>query len=349
MLPEVKIARQRMSVLELAEKLGNVSEACRRRGMTRTQFYEYRKRFETFGLEGLADLPPIPKSHPQTTPPEVVEKICALALKHPSRGCNHLEQLLALDGINLSAVTIQKILNDHELGTKLERWLALEKQNAETGFELSAEQVAYLEKHNPAFRERHVESSKPGELLSQDTLYVGQLKNVGKVYLHTVVDTFNSLAFGFLHTSKQPEAAVAVLHNDVRPFYAEHGLVIEHVLTDNGREFCGKETHPYELYLTLCEIEHRTTRIRRPQTNGFVERFHQTVQNEFFAVKFRERLYPSVEALQADLNDWLHYYNYERPHLGYRNQGRQPYTSLRHYLETPPPCFAYHEVRQKRK
>ena len=59
MQAEVKVARQRLSVLELAQKLGNVSDACRRRGMTRTQFYEYKKRFETQGLEGLKDLPPI--------------------------------------------------------------------------------------------------------------------------------------------------------------------------------------------------------------------------------------------------------------------------------------------------
>lgn len=65
-----KIARQRLSVLELAETLGNVSEACRQRGMTRTQFYKYKKRFQTFGIEGLKDLPPIHKTHPQTTPPK---------------------------------------------------------------------------------------------------------------------------------------------------------------------------------------------------------------------------------------------------------------------------------------
>ncbi len=44
------------------------------------------------------------------------------------------------------------------------------------------------------------------------------LKGIGRVYLHAVVDTFGSYAFGFLHVSKQPEAAVAVLHNDVLPF-----------------------------------------------------------------------------------------------------------------------------------
>ena len=49
---------------------------------------------------------------------------------------------------------------------------------------------------------------------------VGSLKGIGRVYLHAVVDTHGSYAFGFLHVSKQPEAAVAVLHNDVLPFYA---------------------------------------------------------------------------------------------------------------------------------
>jgi len=102
-------ANQRLSVLELAEILGNVPEACRRRGMTRTQFYEYKRRFQTHGLEGLKDLPPIPWSHPQTTPPAVVEKIKKRALAHPAWGCNRLEGLLKAEGISVSSVTIQKM------------------------------------------------------------------------------------------------------------------------------------------------------------------------------------------------------------------------------------------------
>ena len=328
-----KIAKQRLSVLELAEILGNVSEACRRRGMTRTQFYEYKRRFQTHGLEGLKDLPPIPRSHPQTTPPAVVEKIKERALLHPAWGCNRLEGLLKAEGISVSSVTIQKILNEHGLGTRHERWLALERQHAEEGLKLTAEQIAFIEKHNPCFRERHVESSRPGELLSQDTFYVGHLKGIGKVYLHAVVDTFGSHAFGFLHPSTRPEAAVAVLHNDVLPFYRKHGLKVSAVLTDNGREYCGVEGHPYETYLELNDIEHRRTRVRRPQTNGFVERFNRTVLEEFFRVKFRERFYESVEALQKDLDAWLRFYNRERPHLGYRNQGRTPYETVLQYAK----------------
>ena len=93
-----KVAEHRLSVLELARELGNVAEACRRRGMDRTGFHEWKRRFQTHGFEGLKDLPPIHKSHPQTTPPETVEKIKALALEHPSWGCNRLEALLRLEG-----------------------------------------------------------------------------------------------------------------------------------------------------------------------------------------------------------------------------------------------------------
>jgi transposase InsO family protein len=330
--PNEKLAHRRMTVLELAERLGNVSEACRRGGIDRTSFYDWKRRFQLQGLDGLKDLPPVAKSHPMTTPAEVVERICALALQHPAYGCNRLEAMLALEGRRVSSITIQKILNERELGTREQRWLALETKTASEAIELSAEQIAFLEKLNPCFRERHVESERPGELLSADTFMVGTLKGIGRVYLHAVVDTHGSYAFGFLHVSKQPEAAVAVLHNDVLPFYRNLDLPVRAVLTDNGREFCGTERHPYELYLALNEIEHRTTRVGSPKTNGFVERFNGTVLQEFFRPAMHQKLYERVEALQADLDAWLHHYNHERPHLGYRNQGRRPWETVQRFV-----------------
>ena len=283
-------------------------------------------------MEGLKDLPPIPKSNPLTTPPEQVERILALSLEHPTWGCNKLCDSLALQGIKISYPTIQNILNKHEMGSRYERLLKLEERSLSHQIELSPQQVAWIEKANPCFRERHIESSRPGEVLSQDTFYVGVLKGVGRVYLHAVVDTYGSYAFGFLHTTKQPEAALAVVHNDVLPFYQDKGLQVDAILTDNGREFCGKDTHPYELYLELNDIEHRKTQVRRPQTNGFVERFNRTVLDEFFRIAFRKKLYESVEVLQVDLDAWLVHYNTERPHQGYRNQGRRPIETIGLFL-----------------
>jgi transposase InsO family protein len=330
--PADKLARQRMSVLELALTLGSVSDACRQRGVSRTQFYEYKRRFQDQGLAGLKDLPPIHKSHPQTTPPEIVERVLALSLERPGWGCYKLSDYLKLQGVSVSGPTIQNLLAKQGLGTKYARLLRIEEQALEEGIELSPEQVALVEKANPCYRERHVESSRPGELLCQDNYFVGVFKGVGKVYLHTLVDTYGSYAFGFLYAGRVPEAAVALLHNDVLPFYQERDLAVGAILTDNGREFCGTEAHPYELYLALNDVEHRRTKVRSPQTNGFVERFHSTVQDEFFQPALRRRFYPTPEDLQLDLDAWLVHYNTERPHRGYRNRGKRPIDTFNDYL-----------------
>src|SRR5215212_7223369 len=111
-----------------------------------------------------------------TTPQEVQEKIVALSLSHPAWGCNRVSDQLKLEGISVSAPTVQNILNKEGLGTRFERWLKLEEKTVEKEIELSAEQVAFIEKQNPCFRERHLESSRPEELLNQDTFSYGTLQ-----------------------------------------------------------------------------------------------------------------------------------------------------------------------------
>lgn len=330
--PAKKLAIKRLTVLELAEKLGCVSEACRRSKMDRTSFYEWKRRFQTHGLDGLVDMPPIHKTHPQTTSPEVVEKILASSMEHPGWGCVKLSDWLKLQGVSVSSPTIQNILIKHNLGSKYERLLKIEERHLTEGIELTPAQVAQIEKANPCFKERHVESSRPGELLCQDTFYIGRMKGVGRVYMQAVVDAYNSFAFGFVHTGKLPVCAVAILHNDVLPFYMERDITIDAILTDNGREFCGTDRHFYEIFLEAADIEHRRTRVRTPKTNGFVERFNGTVLEEFFRKAFRENFYESVEALQSDLDEWLKHYNYERPHRGYRNMGKRPIDGLTTFL-----------------
>lgn len=330
--PATKVARQKLSVLELAQALGNVSEACRQRGVSRTSFYEYKKRFEEAGLEGLKDLPPIVKSHPFTTPAETVERIVTLSLGNPSRGCNFISDLLLQEGTMVSYPTVQNILNKQGLGSKYDRWLRLEELADEGQLEPSETQLKFLIKENPIWRERrHVESSRPGELLCQDTSSVGKWEG-SFLRLHAVVDTFSSYGFAFLYPSKQPEAAVAVVHNEVLPFYAGQQLPVQAILTDNGTEFCGTPEHPYELYLALNDIEHRRTQPKHPHTNGFVERFIRTVKEEFFRSRVPQLQFTTLAELQAALDEWLVYYNTERPHQGYRNMGRRPRETIDAYV-----------------
>ncbi len=68
-----------------------------------------------------------------------------------------------------------------------------------------------------------------------------------------------------------------------------------------------------------------------------VERFNRTALDEFFRVALRHTFYESAEALQADLDAWLHTYNYIRPHRGYRNMGRRPHETIDLYLKAVTP------------
>ena len=211
------------------------------------------------------------------------------------------------------------------LETKYKRLLRLEQKAMGKGFKLTEGQIRLLEKANPEFAERHVQSDYPGQLLCQDTFYVGRLKGVGRIYLQAIVDTFSSFAFGKLYTSKRQETTADVLYDRVLPYYQSHGLPVEAILTDNGTEYKGRPMiHLYEIFLDLNDIEHRTTKVGNPRTNGFVERFNRTVLDEFFRTAFRKKLYESVTALQEDLDDWLDHYNNHRPHRGHRNQRRRP-------------------------
>lgn len=119
--------------------------------------------------------------------------------------------------------------------------------------------------------------------------------------------------------------AVDVLNDRVLPFYEEHNVEIEHLLTDNGRKYCGRPVgHCFELYLAIQQMQHRRADIGSPETNGFCERFHRTAKEDFCTVTFRKTFYESLEQLQRDLDEYLAFYNCERAHQGYRTQGRTP-------------------------
>ncbi len=88
------------------------------------------------------------------------------------------------------------------------------------------------------------------------------------------------------------------------------------------------ESHDYQLYLALNDIEHTKTKVRHPQTNGICERFHKTILQEFYQVAFRRKIYRSIEELQIDLDAWLVYYNNDRTHQGKMCCGRTPRQTL---------------------
>ena len=67
----------------------------------------------------------------------------------------------------------------------------------------------------------------------------------------------------------------------------------------------GPTQHPYELFLQLEEIEHRTTRIKRPQSNGIVERLLRTLLDEHLRVEGRRTWFETIEEMQAVLDSYM--------------------------------------------
>lgn len=321
-----KVARRKLSLLELAADLGNVSRACKLMGYSRQQFYEIRRNYQTFGSEGLIDrLPGAKGPHPNRVGDEIEKAVLDYSLDHPTHGCVRVAQALVLMGHTVSSGGVRGVWSRHSLLNRHERLLRLETVMRERRIDLSEDQISALERFSPEFRDRHIEAPHTGSLVAVDTFMVGTLKGVGRVYLQSIIDCHSRYAFGRLYTSKLPVTAVHALNTDVLPFFESHDAKIETVLSDNGREFCGRpDQHPYELFLQLEGIEHRTTKVRRPQSNGFVERLHRTLLDEHFRIMGRKKWYESVEEMQKDLDTYLVYYNTKRPHQGRNMNGRTP-------------------------
>lgn len=329
-----KVARRKLSLLELATDMQNVSKACRLMGYSRQQFYEIRRTYQTHGAAGLADRLPGPKGpHPNRVSEELEKAVLEHCLAFPTQGCLRLAQELALKGLQISSTGVRGVWSRHGLLSKHERLLRLERSVREEKLSLTDEQVKLLERFSPEFRERHIEVKKTGELVAVDTFFVGSLKGVGKVYLQSVLDCYSRYAWGRLYTSKLPVTAVHVLNTDVLPFFEGQGATIQTILSDNGREFCGRpDNHPYELFLQLEGIEHRTTKVRRPQSNGFIERLHRTLLDEHFRIAGRTKWYETIEEMQKDLDGYLEPYNNKRPHQGRMMNGRTPAEMFRRGL-----------------
>jgi hypothetical protein len=168
-------------------------------------------------------------------------------------------------------------------------------------------------------------SECPGYCGAQDTFYVGTLKGVGRVYQQTFVDTYAKVGFAKLYDRKTPLTAADLLNDRVIPFYEEHDIPLQRVLTDRGTEYWGThDRHEYELYLAVENIDHTRTKAKSPQTNGIIERFHKAMLDEFYRIALRKKLYATIDELQGDLDAWMREFNEVRPHPGKWCFGKTP-------------------------
>lgn len=324
------VIKHKVGLLNLASELGNVSRACKVMGFSRDTFYRYQSAVEKGGVEALLDANRKKPNLRNRVDEETESAVAAFAVEQPAFGQVRVSNELRKRGIFVSPSGVRSIWLRRNLESFRKRLAALERHVAETGEVLTEAQVVALErKQDDDAAHGEIETAHPGYLGSQDTFYVGTIKGVGRVYQQTFVDTYSKWAAAKLYTTKTPITAADLLNDKVLPFLEEQGMGLIRVLTDRGTEYCGRpETHDYQLYLALNDIEHTKTKVRHPQTNGICERFHKTILQEFYQVTFRRKIYRSMDELQYDLDEWLTYYNDERTHQGKMCCGRTPMQTL---------------------
>ena len=286
------IIKHKIGLLNLAEELGNVSKACRIMGFSRDTFYRYQNAVEQGGIEALIDQSRRKPNLKNRVDEQTEAAVVAYAIDQPAHGQVRASNELRKRGVFISPSGVRCVWLRNDLSCFKDRLKALEEKSAKENFILTESQVQALErkKHDDVVA-GEIETAHPGYLGSQDTYYVGNLKGVGRIYQQTFIDTYAKVGFAKLYTTKTPITSADLLNDKVLPFYEQHQLPLLRILTDRGTEYCGKaETHDYQLYLAINDIEHTKTRARSPQTNGICERFHKTVNQEFYQVTFRKKV-----------------------------------------------------------
>jgi transposase InsO family protein len=305
----------RLRLFALAGEIG-VRAACRAMGVHHSTYYRWAARVERFGLEALRPRERRRPRMPNQLGPHLEQRVVAFALGQPGFGPARISAELAREkwgGLRISTHGVWLVLKRHGLNTRRKR-LAL----------VAGYAAVYERKPAAPEPERHIDASRPGEIVGLDCFYVGRLSGTkGTVWQYSAIDVASGYAWAELHTSPRNPLAkhCSALVDRVAAGLAQAGWRLENVITDNGSEF---RSHELTSRLHRLGVRQRRIRAGRPTSNGHVERLQLTILEECWRPSFSRSLVPKLTALQRDLADYLDYYNFDRAHTGRLTKGRVP-------------------------
>lgn len=148
-----------------------------------------------------------------------------------------------------------------------------------------------------------------------------------KLYLVCIVDDYSRIAWAEIVVDIKSITVMFAALKCLNILNDQYHIQFEEILSDNGPEFGiahskQKQHHPFERMLIELGIKHRYIRPYRPQTNGKVERFWRTLEDDLL----RDTHYDSIPELKEELLQYLYYYNHLRPHQALK--GKMPFDSL---------------------
>ncbi len=314
------IFKFRLALFSEAARSGNVRAACRVFGVHPSTYYRWRGPVLRSGLEMLRPRERRPPRMPNQATMLTEQRVVAFALGQPGLGPRRIAASLAQErwgGIVLSPNGVWRILRRH----------GLSRRSARLGL-VAGYASPPAPEGRPPEPERHLEVSRPGELVGFDCFHVGRLSGTaGRVWQYTAIDLASSYAWAELATTPlNPSAArTSALARRVAADLRSHGWRLERVLTDNGSEF---RSQAFGDAVRALGGTQTFIRPGRPQTNGAVERVQRTILEECWRPSFARSLVPKLGGLVRDLEAYLAEYNTGRAHTGRLTRGLTPYQAL---------------------
>lgn len=283
-------------------------------------------------------------TQPKTEPTQRVwsrvrleRRILGTALAEPAAGPRRVADLLADDGVVVSASMVWRVLVRHRLNTRRLRYGLLDQHLREVP-------PSIIVADTPKRRVGRLDAEVPGDLVQMDCLHIGTFKETrqgpdkttrGQIWQYTAIDVASSYVWAELHaTTWNPDPVItSTLAHRVAADLTGWGWTWKAATTDNGNEY---RAATFRDTLAGLDVAHRFIKAGRPQTNGKVERVQGTMIEELYQPTLIGYVQPSITGLRRDLDDYLHYYNHQRRHHGRWNQGATPASIITPNPKTTP-------------